>query len=103
MATTSSLTSRIDRELDALLAELRDLPNVVQEWDDLSDATRASVTLDWDHLLIDVLRSVEHHARCRELNDDQQRRLHEVHGLLDEMRDNLQRLGFSVPASLTHR
>jgi hypothetical protein len=98
MATTSTLTTRIDRELNALLAELRDLPNVAREWDTLSATTRASVALDWDHLLIDILRSVEHRAQRRELNDEQQRRLHEVYVLLDDVRDDLKRLGFPVPA-----
>jgi hypothetical protein len=95
------LTTRIDRELKALLTELRDLPNISREWDNLPDATRASVALDWDHLLIDILRSVEHHAQRHELNDEQQGRLREVYGLLDAMRDHLQRLGFPVPASLS--
>jgi hypothetical protein len=100
MATTSTLTTRIDRELNALLAELRDLPTVVREWDALSDATRASVALDWDHLLIDILRSVEHHAQRHELNAEQQHRLSEVYVLIDDLHDDLQRLGFPVPASL---
>ena len=101
MATTSTLTTRIDRELSALLAELRDLPNVVREWGDLSDATRASIALDWDHLLIDILRSVERCAEKSELNDEQQRRLQEVYVLLDNMQDDLKRLGFPVPATFS--
>ncbi len=50
--------TRSEQELDALLTELADLPNVVREWDNLPDATRASVALDCGHLLIDILRDV---------------------------------------------
>ncbi len=48
-------------------------------------------------MLIDILRSVEQCAQQRELNNDQQRRLDEVYGLIEDMRDDLQRLGFPVP------
>ena len=97
MATLPTHRARIDQELDALLLELADLPNVVREWDTLSEATRASVALDWDHLLIDILRDLQQRAQRRELNDEQQRRLQEVYGLLDDMRANLSQLGFPVP------
>ena len=59
MAATPALATRINREFDALLAELRDLPTVAQEWDGLPDSVRASVGLEWDHLLLDVLRNVQ--------------------------------------------
>jgi hypothetical protein len=55
MAAPAALAVRIDRDLAALLAELPDLPNVVAEWDSLFPATRASVAMDWQHLLADYL------------------------------------------------
>ena len=99
MATTPTIAARIDQNLDALILELEDLPNVVREWDSLPDATRASVGLDWDHLLIDILSDVELRAWKHELNAEQQRRLCEVYRLLDNMRADLHRLGFPVPSA----
>jgi len=95
--------TRIDRELDALLVELRDLPTVVQEWDDLPESVRASVSLDRDHLLLDVLRDLQQRKQRSELDDQQLRRLHEAHDLLCDEAQSLKRLGFPVPASVQPR
>ena len=99
MATTPTLTARIDRELDALMAELRDLPTVAREWDDLPESVRASVGLDWDHLLLDVLRDVQQIEQRAEFSEHQRERLLEVYGLLDDARPTLERLGFPAPTS----
>jgi hypothetical protein len=98
MVTTSTIAARIDQGLDALILELEDLPNVVREWDTLPEAARASVGLDWDHLLIDILSDVERRAQKHELDEEQQRRLREVYRLLENMRADLDRLGFPIPA-----
>ena len=100
MATTPTLTDRIDQELDALLAELRDLSTVVSEWADLPQPTRASIALDWDHLLLGVLRDVQHFEQRSALNEGQGECLREVYELLNDMRPNLERLGFPVPTAL---
>lgn len=97
MATTSTLTARIDQKIDALLAELRDLPTVAEEWDELPESVRGSVALDWDHLLLDVLRDVQQFEQRSALSELQRERLREVYELLDDMRPTLERLGFPVP------
>jgi hypothetical protein len=64
MAAPTTVAARIDRYLSALLAEVADLPNVVAEWDSMPPATRASVALDWDHLLADYLAELDSHYRA---------------------------------------
>ena len=61
MAAPTAITSRIDRSLRALLAEVQDLPRTAEEWDALPDGERAAIALDWDHLLADYLVELD---RC---------------------------------------
>lgn len=97
------MTARINQSLDALLAELRDLPVLAAEWDTLSDAIRASVALDWDHLLIDLLGELLQFNQRSELSREQHDQLIEVQRLLDDARPLLGRLGFPIPSALPVR
>ena len=50
MAATPEVTDRVERCMAALFAQVKDLPGVAAEWAAWPDQTRASVSLDWDHL-----------------------------------------------------
>lgn len=74
MATTTSIAERIDVGLRAVLAEVEDLPTVAEEWAALSDANRASIALDWAHLMADFLPELEEAFRADEMTPEQQTR-----------------------------
>ena len=84
MAAPTAITSRIDRSLRALLAEVQDLPRTAEEWDALPDGERAAIALDWDHLLADYLVELDRFCREGEMTDDQQRHYQELLGKLRE-------------------
>ncbi len=48
MATRLAIDQRVEIELKSLRLMLGDLPEVAQEWDELSDGERVSRSLDWD-------------------------------------------------------
>lgn len=48
MATQTAAITAVDRGLISLALMLSDLPAVAEEWDELSEAERASWSLDWD-------------------------------------------------------
>jgi hypothetical protein len=56
---TNAPGTRIDRGLDAILADLADLPIWVVEWDRLPEEERASLSLEWDHMMADYLPELE--------------------------------------------
>ncbi len=46
MASPTAVATRIDRSLQALLAEVRALAGTAEEWDTLSDGEHAAIALD---------------------------------------------------------
>lgn len=86
MATTTEVTARVDRGLRSLLTEVADLPNLAAEWERLSDGERASIALDWDHLMATYLPELDRLYRSHEMNVEQQARyrtlLHTLHDAL---------------------
>lgn len=78
MATTTALAQRIDRSLHAVLAEVEDLPTVLKEWDTLPDWNRASIRLDWAHLMADYMAELDHYARTKKMTVAQQAQYEEV-------------------------
>jgi hypothetical protein len=99
-ATTSTVATHIDHRLDALLAELADLPNVAREWSTLSETTRASVELDWDHLLADYLPELQCYHRTGDMSAEQGARYQQMLDLLRQSSTTLTQLGLrtSTPA-----
>ncbi len=78
MASPTAVTTRIDRSLQALLAEVRALADTTEEWDTLSDDERAAIALDWDHLLADYLTELECLCHAGEMTVEQQGRYREL-------------------------
>ncbi len=64
MATTTEITGRIDRSLHAILAEAQDLPSRADKWDSLPEWERASISLEWDHLMADYLTELDEAYRA---------------------------------------
>ncbi|MBA2447187.1 MAG: hypothetical protein H0V51_04080 [Chloroflexi bacterium] len=78
MVATSNVALRIEQGLGALIAEVNDLPNLAKEWEELPDWNRASISLDWDHLLADYLTELERVYRGGAMTPDQQARYREL-------------------------
>ena len=102
MAAPTRVAARIDSYLFALLAEIADLPNVTAEWDSLSPAARASVSLDWDHLLADYLPELETHYHAAAMTAEQRERYGELRRQLQAALPLFERLGWlPIPVPLT--
>lgn len=84
MATTTEITSRIERSLSALLAEIDWLPNTAAEWDELPDGERASISMDWAHLIADYLTELDEFYHAGKMTEKQRER---YHLLLHKLRD----------------
>ncbi len=93
MAAPTIVTSRVERSLNALLAEVRELPGVAADWDNLSDGERAAIALDWDHLIADYLTELEGFRRSAAMTAEQETRYHELVRHLHEAQPLFRRLG----------
>ncbi|MDP9371403.1 MAG: hypothetical protein M3Q65_02880, partial [Chloroflexota bacterium] len=93
MAAPTAVTSRIERSLHALFAEVRELPSTAEEWSALTDGERAAITLDWDHLLADYLVELDRFYRAGEMTSEQQERYHDLLQQLKETKPLFARLG----------
>ncbi|MBI4492881.1 MAG: hypothetical protein HY690_08830 [Chloroflexi bacterium] len=71
MATKTDVSSRIERSLIATLAEVEDLPALATEWDTLAEGVRASLSLEWDHLMADYLTELDEYFRAGQMTSDQ--------------------------------
>jgi hypothetical protein len=97
MATTSSIRSRIDGRLHLLLAEIEELPATADEWNSLEDWQRASISLEWDHMMADYLTEADEYYRSGEMAPDQQARYRHVLCKLREVLPVVERLNFYPP------
>ena len=89
---------RVDRLIEGVLLEVRELPEVESEWEGMDERERSAVADDWDLVVMaDYLRAVEKRHRAGSLTAAQEgayRRLKE------ELRANLpiiERLGLYRP------
>jgi Xaa-Pro aminopeptidase len=102
MPSPTTVATRIDRSLHAMLAEVRALAGTAEEWDTLSDAERAAIALDWDHLLADYLTELDRFFQAGEMTAEQQQH---YQALLQQLREALpifDRLGLlPLPSMLT--
>jgi hypothetical protein len=97
MAATAEFTRRIERQLDALLAEVRDLPALAEDWNDLNEGARVSQSLDWDHLMADYLAELDDHWHLGAMNAMQAQRFHELLLEIERALPIIDRLHFSRP------
>lgn len=86
MATKTEIAGRAERDLESVLLFNRDLPEILEEWDALSDGERASLSLEWDHLMGSYLTELEDYRRAGALSPEQE---YSYRRLREELRDNL--------------
>ncbi len=97
MVATPAVAARIERSLRSLLAEVEDLPSLAVDWGQLPESERASIALDWDHLLASYLTELNHAYRAGEMTAEQRVR---YQTLLRKLRDAgplMARLDFPRP------
>ncbi len=97
MATTTGITGRIDRSLHAILAEVQDLPSRADKWDSLPEWERASISLEWDHLMADYLTELDEAYRTGRMAPPQERRYRNLLRQLEAVLPIIERLNFYRP------
>ncbi len=97
MATRSAIDQRVEVDLESLHLMLGDLPEVAQEWDELSDGERVSWSLDWDQLMGALKVTLDPYYRSGDMTADQRARYREILRQLQEALPLIQRLRLYPP------
>ena len=99
MATAATLR-KVDVNLLELEAETDFLPELVEEWNDMSESSQASWVLEWMNLL-DGLNFLTQAHSCGDMTPAQQARYETLMVKLKESAPILKRLELSLPKVLT--
>ncbi len=97
MVATAKIASRISRYLQAILANVEDLPVLAKEWEMLPDGERASDALQWDHLMADYLTELDEHYRAGRMTSPQQACYQDLLSKLKEAIPIIQKLNLYRP------
>jgi hypothetical protein len=97
MAAQVQLDLRIDIRLEALRAMLADLPAVIQEWPELTDAERASWSLDWDQMVGAIAVVIDPAYRSGRMRGEQRKCYRAVLARLRAVLPELRALHLAVP------
>ena len=97
MATRLAIDQRVEIELKSLRLMLGDLPEVAQEWDELSDGERVSWSLDWDQIMASDLTVLDRHFRAGEMTTEQEVHYRTLLCELNAMLPTIQRLRLYPP------
>ena len=97
MAATTQIANRIERSLHAVMCDIHDLPDWTDEWEGMNDGERASLSLEWDHMMDDYLTELDEYYRAGMMSSEQQTR---YQALLRTLRGSfpiLRRLNLRLP------
>ncbi len=97
MATTDEATDVIRLDLEMFAADLVDLPDLAEEWDDLDEGPRATLSHDWDQQMAILRWRLEPAYRSGSMTPSQQQQYRELHTKLRDAPPYLQRLGLQCP------
>jgi hypothetical protein len=97
MVARTNVSQRIDIQLHAIESAVSDLPEIVDEWDELPDGERASLSLDWDHLMGSYLIMLDQFREDGEMTVKQTRRYHTLLQRLSDSSPLIERLNFYRP------
>ena len=98
MAAKTEIAGRAERDLTAVLLFNRDLPEILAEWDELADGERASLSLEWDHLMGSYLTELEEYRRAGALSEEQEGSYRQLREELEENLPIIERLNFYRPS-----
>jgi hypothetical protein len=74
-----------------------DLPELAEEWDEITDAERASWSLDWDQVIASDLFVLQKLQREGRFSTEQESRYRDVLSLLNQASPLIDRLGLYPP------
>ncbi|MDQ2785297.1 MAG: hypothetical protein M3Y58_09890 [Chloroflexota bacterium] len=97
MAAKTEVTDRVERRLSGILAEVDWLPNTAAEWNELPDGERASISMDWDHLMADYLPEIHNAYHADQMTPDQRARYYELLHKLKDAQPIFERLNLYRP------
>jgi hypothetical protein len=102
MAAPTTMTQRLEVLLQAVRAEVDDLPAWEEAWPTLSDAEQASWSLNWDHVMATYLVDLDEAYRAGTMTSDQQTRYRAVLDRLSRLLPLIERLDlYRPPVPLT--
>lgn len=97
MVTEATTQQRIAIGLDALIASVEDLPEIVEEWKQLAEGERVSWSLDWAHLMADYLTELHEYYRADQMALNQRARYLDLLRKLKEAMPLIERLNLYRP------
>ena len=103
MATKDEMAEPADRAIEAVSLTNRDLPEILEEWDDLADGERASLALDWDHMMADYLPEIVRYHRAGVLSEGQEEAYERLRAELEENLPIIEKLNFYRPSFTEER
>ena len=89
---------RVDRLIEGVLLEVRELPRVESEWEGMDERERSAVADDWDLVVMaDYLRAIEKRHRAGELSASEEDSYRRLKGELKANLPVIERLGLYPP------
>ena len=97
MAASTESQRSIEIGLSSLRLMVLDLPELAEEWEEITGAERASWAHDWDQVIAGDLRILDDLCRSGRLSTEQVAQFKEVLRLLDEAAPLIERLQLYPP------
>jgi len=97
MAAPTRTNQSVELWLKCLRLMLGDLPEIAEEWDELSDGERVSWSLDWDQIMASDLPILDRHFRAGAMTTEQETRYRALLCELKAMLPTIQRLQLYPP------
>ena len=97
MAAPTTTNQSVEIGLKCLRLMLGDLPELADEWDELSDGERVSWSLDWDQIMASDLPLLDRQIRAGEMTTEQETRYRALLCELKAMLPTIQRLQLYPP------
>jgi hypothetical protein len=102
MAAPAALAERIETGLTLVESDVRALPALASQWEQLEDGAQASLSLEWTHSMADYLTELDEHYRAGRMTRGQQERYQALLSELQAALPLIDRLKlYRPPVSLT--
>jgi hypothetical protein len=74
MASTTAVAERVTSGLALVESDVRGLPNLADEWEQLGESARVSLSLEWAHSMADYLTELDEQYHADRMTPGQQER-----------------------------
>lgn len=96
MVEATKVADRIESWISAVDAELSDLPQLVLEWDELTEDNRLTYALEWDDI-VGQIRLLDRSCRTAQMTPDQEARYGALLAKLKDVQPIIERLKLHGP------